>query len=141
MTAAENSINRPLDALLEEPLSSYEIGRRITESGHVSGRVVIDVDSISQAYGSAEHDLSSLLIGNEKLAEVSYKRVGEQPSRKYSPEELANPSLREDDYEDDLIVDVTGLISNFRRIFDTPEELADFRRGQEDSPLAPECYF
>lgn len=137
MPTAETPINRPLDALLGDPLSAYEIGRRITESGHVAGRVVITEDAISQAYGSAEHDLSSLLIGNEGLAEVSYERIGEQPSWKYSPEELADPSLREDDYEDDLIVDVTGRIGDPRRNFTTAEELADFLRGQEDACLAP----
>lgn len=129
----EKPVNRPLTAVLETPLSPYEIGYRITESGHVTGRVVITEDALAQDNGSAEEDLSGLLLGNVNLIDISTNEVGTRPSWKYSAAELADPSLRMDDYEDDLIVEVTGGIDGPYDNFATDEERAEYRRGYEDA--------
>lgn len=132
-TIPEQTTNRSLDTVLETPLSAYEIGYRITESGHVTGRVVITRDALDQNNGSAEEDLSGLLIGNANLIDISTQEISTRPSWKYSAEELADPSLIEDEYEDDLVIEVTGGIDGAYDNFATDEERAEYRRGYEDA--------
>lgn len=129
----EQPLNRPLDAVLETPLSAYEIGYRITDSGHVTGRVVITEDALAQDNGSAEEDLSQLLIGNANLIDISTETIATRPSWKYSAQELADPALIEDEYEDDLVVEVTGGIDGVYDNFTTDEERSQYRRGYEDA--------
>lgn len=132
-TTPEQPVNRPLDAVLETPLTAYEIGYRMAESGHITGRVVMTEDDMAQDNGSAEEGLSSSLIGNFKLIDISHDRVGTKPSWKYSPEELADPSLRENDFEDDLIIEVTGGIDSPYDHFGTDGERENYQQGYNDA--------
>lgn len=64
---------RPADQVLTTPLTPYEIGRRTSESGHLTGLVLADIDDLTEGVDALNDFLSLKMIGTTNLIDIDYK--------------------------------------------------------------------
>lgn len=62
-----------MDAVLETPLTAYEIGYRMTESERITGRVILTEDNLAQDNGSAGVNNAQRLVRIVDLSGQNYE--------------------------------------------------------------------